>query len=179
MVPVGSCFITVAARSRTSRAGSEADCTVVWLRGEHDISTTEALSLTVARAIAHDDAALVIDLSEAQFVSVATIGVIVRTREFLRLRSRSLTVRSASTFVRRVFDVCGLSDLLDPDLGVETSTRQPATALATWVEVPLTHRSDGHVAPSELMPSLTPDPVGVGFGPTEERARSAAGRGGR
>jgi anti-anti-sigma factor len=55
-----------------------ADRTVVWLRGEHDVSTVSALSQTMARAIALDDGDLVVDLSGVQFMDAATVGVIVR-----------------------------------------------------------------------------------------------------
>src|ERR1017187_5223164 len=109
MVLVGSSFMTVSRPLRESRAGSEADLAVVWLRGEHDISTEAALSDTIARAIALDGE-VVIDLSEANFISAATIGAIVRARECLRSRSRSLVVRSPSAWARRIFDLCGLSD---------------------------------------------------------------------
>jgi anti-anti-sigma factor len=73
------------------------------------------LSLTIARAIAHDEGPLVIDLSEVQFMSAATVRVIVRTQEFLRARSRTLTLRSPSSCVQRVFDICGLGDAFDHD----------------------------------------------------------------
>jgi anti-anti-sigma factor len=58
-------------------AGRDGDRIVVWLRGEHDIATTVELSETLVRAIAIDDADLVVDLSEVQFIDASTIGVIV------------------------------------------------------------------------------------------------------
>ena len=61
--------------------------TVVWLRGEHDLSTVDSLSEIMARAIALDDADVVVDLSDVVFMSAATVGVIIRAREFLRLES--------------------------------------------------------------------------------------------
>jgi anti-anti-sigma factor len=94
--------------------GLDADRAVVWLRGEHDISTVAALAETMARAVALDDRDVVFDLSGVQFMDGATVGVIIRAREFLRLRSRSLRLRSPSTRARCVFDLCGLADLLDP-----------------------------------------------------------------
>jgi anti-anti-sigma factor len=53
-------------------------------------------------------------LSEVEFMGASTVGVIVRAREFLHQRSRSLTVRLPSAFVRRVMDACNLNDLLGP-----------------------------------------------------------------
>jgi anti-sigma B factor antagonist len=92
----------------------DADRTVVWLRGEHDISTVAALSQTMARAIALDDGELVIDLSGVQFMDAATVGVIIRARDYLRLQSRSLALRSPSTCAARILGLCDLLDLLEP-----------------------------------------------------------------
>jgi anti-anti-sigma regulatory factor len=75
---------------------------VVWLRGEHDDSTISALSLTLARAIALEDDTVVIDLSEVQQLSLATIDVLIRARELRRLRSRALLFRSPSSSVARL-----------------------------------------------------------------------------
>ena len=95
-----------------SFVGRDADCTLVWLRGEHDVSTVAALSEILALAIALDDADLVVDLSQVEFMAAATVGVVVWNREFLRLWSRTLELRCPSTCARRVLDVCGL-DLID------------------------------------------------------------------
>jgi anti-anti-sigma factor len=101
-----------------------------------------ALSEVISRAIAIDDSDLVVDLSEVEFMDAATVGVITRTRDFLHLRERALAVRSPSACARRVFDLCGLADLLDPlPLGVPHSMTT-AAALGTWVPVPATNRSD-------------------------------------
>ncbi|HWM21755.1 MAG TPA: STAS domain-containing protein [Ilumatobacteraceae bacterium] len=92
----------------------DSDRTVVWLRGEHDVSTVAALSQTMARAIALDDGDLVIDLSGVDFMDAATVGVIVRARDFLELQSRTLALRSPSTSAARVLDLCDLADLREP-----------------------------------------------------------------
>lgn len=92
----------------------EAGPTVVWLQGEHDITTDGDLQRALAGAIAANGAAVVLDLSEVDFMSASTLGVIVAARRFLRHRSRSLTVRSPSTSLVRILDICGLSDLLGP-----------------------------------------------------------------
>jgi anti-anti-sigma factor len=109
------------------------------MRGEHDASTMSALSETLARAIALDDAALVIDLTEVEFMSSATVGVIMRTRKFLEKRSRTLSLRSPPACVLRVFEVCGLSDLLEPSAAGLT---EAAPALGSWVAVPLSERAE-------------------------------------
>lgn len=91
--------------------------TVVWLSGEHDLSTVAALSETLARAIALDDADVVLDLRGVRFMGAATIEIIVRAKGLLDLRSRALTLRSPSESAQRVVDLCGLADLLDPSSG--------------------------------------------------------------
>jgi anti-anti-sigma factor len=94
----------------------DGDGTVVWLDGEHDIATVPALAGVLTRAISADDADLVVDLSGVTFLGAAPIGELIRSLELLRLRSRKLTVRSPSTFVRRVLDLCGFPGLVQPEV---------------------------------------------------------------
>jgi hypothetical protein len=115
----------------------------------------------MARAIALDDADVVVDLSEVQFMGAATVGVIIRAREFLRLRSRFLVLRSPSECARRILDVCGHADLLDPRPVDATPLTGPAGALGTWVVVPATDRIDRRADASAPEPSSAPDPVSV------------------
>jgi anti-anti-sigma factor len=131
-------------------APGNAGVVVVWLRGGHDISTDGALRLTLARAIALDGAGLVLDLSEVTFMGASTLEVIARTGEFLRQHSASLTVRSPSTFVRRIISVCGLDDLLGPS--PEETGGVAGKSLRSWVAVPATAPGDGRPAPSASTP---------------------------
>jgi anti-anti-sigma factor len=108
MVPVGSSYFTVPDRAPAPGTGAGEDPTVVWLTGEHDISTDGALSRVLARAIALGATALVVDLSEIGFMAASTLGTIVRAREYLRRRPGSLTVRSVPPFILRIIDICGL-----------------------------------------------------------------------
>ena len=94
-----------------SRAGGLA---VIWLDGEQDIATVPALADVLARTIAADGGNVMVDLSATTFIDAATIGVLVRSRNFLNPDSRRLTVRSPATFVRHVLEVCELSGLLEP-----------------------------------------------------------------
>jgi anti-sigma B factor antagonist len=104
----------------------DAERTVVWLRGEHDVSTVAALSQTMARAIALDDGDLVVDLSGVNFMDAATIGVIIRARDFLALQSRSLALHAPSAYAARVLDLCALADLLEPKPAHTTPDLAPA-----------------------------------------------------
>jgi anti-anti-sigma factor len=106
----------VAARNRNSTplVSRDGDRTVVWLDGEHDIATVFVLTDTLARAISVDDADLIVDLSGVTFIGSATIDELIRGRNILRRQSRSLTLRSPSRCARRILDVCGLTDLIEP-----------------------------------------------------------------
>jgi anti-sigma B factor antagonist len=113
---------------------------VVWLRGELDIATTADVAEAIARAIAFDDADLVVDLSEVAFMDASTIGVIVRAGNMLLEQSRSLILRAPTTSARRVVDLCGLAELVepvspDPDAGA-------SSALGSWVAIPAIDRME-------------------------------------
>jgi anti-anti-sigma factor len=121
----------------------EGDRTVVWLSGEYDIATLTVLAKGLARAIALDDADVVVDLTELQFIDAAIIGLLIRTRNFLRSRSRNLTLRNPPRFVQRILDICGLAGLVDAaptDAGQGMGSL--VAALSSWVPVPATDRAD-------------------------------------
>ena len=87
---------------------------VVWLNGEHDIATVLVLADTLANVISADDADLIVDLGGVTFMSIATIGELIRGRNLLLSQSRNLTLRSPSKSARRLVDFCGLADLVEP-----------------------------------------------------------------
>jgi anti-anti-sigma factor len=191
VAPIDISSVTVSRPHVTAFAGRNPDRTVVWLRGEHDVSTVAALSGIMARAIALDEADVVVDLSDVQFMGAATVGVIIRAREFLRLRSRSLLLRSPSECARRILDVCGHADLLDPRPVDATPLTGTAGALGTWVEVPASDRIDRRPDAAAPKPSSAPEPVPVGrvsaartlssadaHNRADERATNGVGRGG-
>lgn len=114
--------------------GDDTERTVVTLRGEHDVSTVAALSATLAEAIALDDADLVLDLSEVEYLGAGAVDVVIRAREFLRLRSRSLALRAPSPSALRVLEVCELTDLIETDalpVVATLGTRPRRTACST------------------------------------------------
>lgn len=117
-------------------AGRDAGHTVVWLWGEHDIATVDQLAAVLSQAIALDEADLVLDLSGVTFMGAATLGVILRARVLLRLRSRTLALRSPSGSARRLLN----ASRRDLSLEGMWETRGPAVgeALSTWVAVPVT-----------------------------------------
>jgi anti-sigma B factor antagonist len=108
---------------------SVADRNVVCLRGEYDLSVAPALAASLAAAIARDVTEIVIDLSGVEFMDAATVGMIVRAREFLQERSRALTLRSPSPCARRILTLCGVAEVTPRPTASER-------ALRTWVQVP-------------------------------------------
>jgi len=92
----------------------DGDRAVVWLKGEQDIATVAVLADTLANVTSADDANLIVDLSGVTFMSTATIDELVRARSLLLGLSRNLTLRSPSKCARRVLDLCGLADLIEP-----------------------------------------------------------------
>ena len=131
MVLAGPSSVNVSKRGMAPGTGRGASPTVVRLRGLQDASTDPVLCRALARAIAVDDAAIVVDLSEAEPMGLSTLAVIVRAREFLRFWSRPLTVRSPSPSARRLIGIWLLKDLLGPQ-----DALGPGKALASWVAVP-------------------------------------------
>jgi anti-anti-sigma factor len=111
---------------------------VVWLRGEHDLSTVGPLSEILARAIASGHGDLVVDLSEVQFMAAATVGVLRRARQLLGVQSRSLALRSPSRRARRVIELCGDADLIQIRVSVRPTYHldQVTAATAAGVKVP-------------------------------------------
>lgn len=99
-------------RGKAAFTPDDADGAVVWLRGEYDVATVAALSNVLARATALDDADVIVDMSGVQFMDGATIGVVVRAENVLRLRSRHLVLRAPSRFAARMLELCGLSGLV-------------------------------------------------------------------
>jgi anti-anti-sigma factor len=99
--------------ARPAALGSDVDCNVVWLRGEHDLSTSSADAEALACAIARNDSSITVDLSDVRFMDASTIRTLVRARAFLDERSRSLTLRSPSRCAALVIRACGLEGLVD------------------------------------------------------------------
>ena len=94
---------------------AEGGRTVLWLDGEHDISTRFAVSDSLESAFSANDADVIVDLSQVTFIGAATVDEFVRGWNALRGQSRTLTLRSPSRPARRLLDVMGLTDLIEPN----------------------------------------------------------------
>lgn len=118
--------------------GSDPPRRVVWVRGEHDLTTRVHLSVVITEAARLDAGDVVVDLSGVTFMDASTIGTLVGARNRLAAQSRSLSVRAPSLRARRVLDLCELAHLID-ELPA-AAQRLVAPALGSWVDVPA---SDG------------------------------------
>ncbi len=118
----------------SAAAGGDAECTVVWLQGEHDAATKEFLTATLARAAELDDANLLVDLGAVTFMDAATVGVIVAAHN--RLGTRTLEIRAPSPGALLLLELCGLTHLIRPAPIVTVHPTGVAGALQTWIAVP-------------------------------------------
>lgn len=85
--------------------------TVVWLRGEHDLSNVAAVATVLDQAIAITDTNVIVDLSDVQFLSVATARAIARAYDALRSLARALALRDPSSCAQRVLQIYGHAGL--------------------------------------------------------------------
>lgn len=91
--------------------------TVVFLRGEQDVSTGADLADALASACASGGGDVTVDLSEVVFMDGAIITELARGRNALRSQSRALMLRAPTKFARRLLEVCGLVALIDAGSG--------------------------------------------------------------
>jgi anti-anti-sigma factor len=90
----------------------EAGAACVRLSGEHDASTVPLIRRALDAALALD-ADVVVDLARVGFLGAAPIGELLGARAALLERSRTLTMRAPSRSARRIFELCGLSGLIE------------------------------------------------------------------
>lgn len=139
------------------RNQTDADFTVVWVRGEHDIATNVSLTAMIGHAARLADAAVVIDLSGVTFMDASTLGVIIGCANRLRSRPQSLELRAPSLPALRLLELCGVTHLVHTAAAPGAPHPTGAAALGTWVEIPSTE-------PDEVIDSgpdhvLAPQPL--------------------
>jgi len=96
----------------TPPAGAR-DTTVVWLRGEHDLSTVDVLSEALASATTD----VTIDLSGVDFMDSTTLMAILQAASSADALGKAVALRNPSPSARHLLDVCGLDELLEPTPG--------------------------------------------------------------
>jgi hypothetical protein len=75
-------------------------------------------------------------LSEVTFIDAATIGMIVRTQEFLRFWQRALRMRAPSRCARRVLQLCDVADFFSLGRLEPWDSARWTTEMESWVSVP-------------------------------------------
>ena len=164
--------LTVFRGGHVAAGEGDTNRTVVWLHGKHDLSTVSELEAALASAMSTDHVGFTIDLSDVRFIDVATLHALAKTGEALRSRSRSFELRSPTPFIALLLEGFGLGRLVTPSSLAASPTPEAASALGSWVSVPVAERADcfDDVAASPLGPpvnaqDLQASGVAVGQGP--------------
>ena len=128
---------------------TDGDRTAVWLSGEHDLASTVLLTTALAEAIAVEDDDIVVDMSFLAFMDVTTLGLLLRSHEFLVTRGRRLTLRAPPRCATLLLDVSELGVLVESAATGGGSEHWGATALGTWVAVPQAERAPPVAQPDD------------------------------
>lgn len=123
--------------------GAEVDASgnprVVWLWGEHDLSTVSSVTSALLAAVGAADRDVVVDLSEVTFMDASILGQLVHGQQFLATHGHSLCVRAPHLMQSKVLEICGLADLIEAEPSIPAVREHDAqTALETWIDVPPT-----------------------------------------
>jgi anti-sigma B factor antagonist len=85
----------------------------VAVRGEIDVASVPELEMALDAAIHSSTGAFVLDLDGVEFLDSSGLGSILRARALLARKDRQLAIVCRPGPVRRLFDVAGVSDLLN------------------------------------------------------------------
>ncbi len=97
----------------TVSTADDASDFVISVDGEIDIATVAVLESAVRRALASPARQIVLDLTACQFIDSTGIGTLLRlNRRLARDIARDLLILPGPAHVQRVFEVCGLVDVL-------------------------------------------------------------------
>lgn len=94
-------------------ANNGTDDTVVWLGGEHDLSSVDHLAQAIATAAGAGRSDLVFDLSGVEFMDSTTIEQILAARTSLGEDGRRARIRNPSPVARHLLELCRLTDLVE------------------------------------------------------------------
>lgn len=93
--------------------------TTVVLHGDLDLMTVESLRQLLSSACDQRPDRLVIDVADVHFLDVLSLSAILATADAVRDHGGSVTVRGASTSVRRMCSVLNATDVLAADLPLQ------------------------------------------------------------
>ncbi|MEU6331848.1 STAS domain-containing protein [Streptomyces sp. NPDC047049] len=103
---------------------SDAEETVVVLRGEIDYGCEEALERALTHILGASDHGIGIDLSKVSFWACSSVKVLLAVRQLALRHGKTVSLRAASPAVRRVLELSGTLWLFT------TSTAPPPPHLA-------------------------------------------------
>jgi len=89
--------------------------TVVRVVGEIDLATAPQLRSSLDDLIADADGAILLDLAEVTYIDSTGLCAVLTAEAELNHQGRDLRVVKASVQVRRLFELCGISDLVVDD----------------------------------------------------------------
>jgi anti-anti-sigma factor len=91
--------------------------TIIWLAGEQDIAVVDALRTALTSALnsqtTHARAPVVVDLRGVTFIDTTTARALIDATLTQPGATVAFTLRAPSQCVRRMFDLCGRTDLLE------------------------------------------------------------------
>ncbi len=109
-----------------SFATSTAGTVFMRLRGEFDGATGARLTEILAAAAALGAGDVVVDVRQVSFMDSATIRILEVMAAELRRQARNLVLRSPSTFMQRLLELCDASVLIDVVLPPAAPARAPS-----------------------------------------------------
>lgn len=86
---------------------------VVWLRGDHNLSSADSLSTAITSAAAYGTD-IAVDLRGVEFMDSTTLHAILRARVAVEAQGLAVTVRQPSRVARLLLDTCGFDHLIEP-----------------------------------------------------------------
>jgi anti-sigma B factor antagonist len=89
--------------------------TVVRVEGELDLATAPQLRSRLGNLIADADGPILLDLDGLTYVDSTGLCAVLTANSELRRHGRELRVIKASVPVRRLFELCGITDLISGD----------------------------------------------------------------
>ncbi|WP_336053355.1 STAS domain-containing protein [Streptomyces sp. CA2R101] len=104
-------------------SASDAEETVVVLRGEIDYDCEEALERALTHILGASDRGIGIDLSKVSFWACSSVKVLLAVRQLALRHGKTVSLRAASPAVRRVLELSGTLRLFT------TSTAPPPPRL--------------------------------------------------
>lgn len=108
----------------------ESTVTTVAVSGEIDLASAPALKTRIDAIIDHTDGDIGFDLADLVYIDSSGLAVILEARDALAKLDRHLTVVRMSQQVARLFDLCGVTELLSGDPGRPAHAPEPPAVAA-------------------------------------------------